>query len=580
MTEKSSYILKGDINGIQNFIYNVYQGQGGVAKILRARSFLISIIPHVILKFLKDSLKEKFPGKFSISPDPDAKDLHEKLLINEGGGFTANIRTEIPKKDFTEFIEKFKLEAEKFFIQQFHGELGLSLALAEVEEYDNFSTVYALLECSKKRKFSSYLISIDEELPILDRSGSKTLCPVCRTFFYTKSEDSEGMCDFCQHMKKIGEKLPKFEDFYIDNNEDFLNKDRTNKSKTCKVYDFKIGDKNYSLVFTSQEKEKKLKLVTVPIISKNLQKTLSKEEIQKIKQELDIDEPIPGAIAPFELIAKASKGDSKIGYLTIDVDNLGLLFQASKDREVRKFFSKCLNEFFSFKVPEIALNKFQPGEIEIGNRKIKVLEETTIYILYSGGDDLFAIGPWDKIINFAITVNKEFSEFKESILSNKKLKPISKLISELTLSAGLVLTKPKFTVRIAAEWCRDAEDKSKSSGKNSITLFGETLKWEDFKSTIDEAESWVKLINESEKEIPRRFIYRFYKLYLDLIYYPKKFEERKRLEFYPRIYYLIARTIPKEHRSKAVSLVEKTLNEENFGVKTFCNYVLTATRGK
>lgn len=569
MKDGNLYILKGDVSGIQNFIYNVYQGQGGVAKILRARSFLISIIPYAVLKILKDLLEEKFPGKYTLTPDPDVKNLSDKFLINEGGGFTAEIKINVPNEEFENFIKNFKLSLERFFIKELQGELGLSLAYTKLENPDNFSKVYTLLEISKKRKFSLYLEDTNQKPPILDKAGNRAICPVCRTFF---KKESEEMCKFCQDMKTLGEKLTKYGNFDIKRQLDEFD------VKTC-TFTFKLKEKKshpkeYFLVLNQPKEKERQRLITVPVISKDI----TEKEVHEAKQELDVEELSPGAIAPFELIAKASRGDSKLGYLVIDVDNLGLIFQSLKDRETRKYLSKRLNEFFTFKVPEIALKDFQPTEIEIGNKKLRILDETLIYILYSGGDDFFAIGPWDKIIDFALAISKEFSTFKKELTSSDRFKNICYLINSLSLSAGITIVKPKFTVRVAAEWCKEAEDLSKSLGKDRITLFGETLKWEYFESTIEDAKCWSNLVEEGE--IPRRFIYRFYKLYLDLIYYPQKFKQTKYLEFYPRIYYLIARTLDKKYRSAATSLVEKTLNENEFGIKIFCNYVLTATRGR
>ena len=567
MKDGNLYILKGDVSGIQNFIYNVYQGQGGVAKILRARSFLISIIPYAVLKILKDLLEEKFPGKYTLTPDPDVKSLSDKFLINEGGGFTAEIEVNVPDKEFKDFIENFKFSIEKFFIQELQGELGLSLAYVKSENSNSFSEVYTNLEISKKRKFSLYLEKITQEPPILDKAKNRAICPVCRTFF---KKESEEMCKFCQEMKTLGEKLTKYGNFDIKRQIDEFDI----KICTFKLNGKKSRSKKYFLVLNQSKAKERQRLITVPVISKDV----TEKEVHEVKQELDIEELSPGTIAPFELIAKASRGDSKLGYLVIDVDNLGLIFQSLKDRETRKYLSKRLNEFFTFKVPEIALKDFQPTEIEIGNKKLRILDETLIYILYSGGDDFFAIGPWDKIIDFALAINKEFSTFKEELISSDRFKNICYLINSLSLSAGITIVKPKFTVRVAAEWCKEAEDLSKSLGKNRITLLGETLKWEHFESTVEDAKCWSNLVEEGE--IPRRFIYRLYKLYLDLIYYPRKFKQTKYLEFYPRIYYLIARTLDKKYQSVATSLVEKTLNENEFGIKIFCNYVLTATRGK
>src|SRR3989304_1754063 len=53
-TDKEFLIVAGDISGIQNFIYRITkaQGEGGISKILRGRSFYLLLFQEVIAKYI------------------------------------------------------------------------------------------------------------------------------------------------------------------------------------------------------------------------------------------------------------------------------------------------------------------------------------------------------------------------------------------------------------------------------------------------------------------------------------------------------------------------------------------------
>jgi len=92
----------------------------------------------------------------------------------------------------------------------------------------------------------------------------------------------------------------------------------------------------------------------------------------------------------------------------------------------------------------------------------------TIYINYSGGDDLLLIGPYDDIMEFS----KEFREkFKSFTCKNPSI----------TLSAGINITDAKFPIGKAAIQADEFLEASKNCGsdKDKITLFNDVVKWEE-----------------------------------------------------------------------------------------------------
>ena len=86
-------------------------------------------------------------------------------------------------------------------------------------------------------------------------------------------------------------------------------------------------------------------------------------------------------------------------------------------------------------------------------------------IIYSGGDDIFAVGAWDEIVNFAIELYNRFKEFSQGTL---------------TFSCGIGMFDKSLPISMMARLSGELEDVSKSyktkeKEKNAITLFDSPL---------------------------------------------------------------------------------------------------------
>jgi len=152
---------------------------------------------------------------------------------------------------------------------------------------------------------------------------------------------------------------------------------------------------------------------------------------------------------------------TKLGVLRMDVDNLGMLFQKGfgENASFSKMatLSSLLEQFFSGHINYI---------------KYKEKYKSNINIVYSGGDDVFAVGRWDKLIEFGMEVRQSFKKF----VCNR---------DDITLSAGMVIISPKFPISKAAELSGEAEADAKNFEldglieKDAINLFGITVKWQE-----------------------------------------------------------------------------------------------------
>ncbi|MFW6275332.1 MAG: type III-A CRISPR-associated protein Cas10/Csm1, partial [bacterium] len=158
------------------------------------------------------------------------------------------------------------------------------------------------------------------------------------------------------------------------------------------------------------------------------------------------------------------ESDTYFAVLRMDVDGLGDVFingLKEKDKSFSAYatLSFLLDLFFSGYLNHIR-NDFQD---ESGNLKYK----DWVNILYSGGDDVFAVGRWDKIIDFAEDIRKEFARFTGR--------------EDISISAGITITGNKYPIAKAANMAGEAEDNAKKNevngSKNAICMFGEVVSW-------------------------------------------------------------------------------------------------------
>ncbi|MBQ9253966.1 MAG: hypothetical protein IJ180_04230 [Bacteroidales bacterium] len=160
----------------------------------------------------------------------------------------------------------------------------------------------------------------------------------------------------------------------------------------------------------------------------------------------------------FKAFSDYAKG-SYFGVLRMDVDGLGTCFASGFDTwQEYKTFSNGLTDFFK--------------------NKIKTMfDKEKVGLMYAGGDDIFAVGHWSELIDFAEKVHKELD--KDFAQKN------------LHISGGIVIGNDKFPISKYAILSGYAEEKSKKhiykekeknakgKEKNAFTFFDETVSWEE-----------------------------------------------------------------------------------------------------
>jgi len=178
---------------------------------------------------------------------------------------------------------------------------------------------------------------------------------------------------------------------------------------------------------------------------------------------------------------------SRIGVLRMDVDGLGQLF--SRQLEPATLANICtlsasLDIFFAGWL-NVLCNRVQRLEEDGGTLAGKKLGDKRrgdlLYTIYSGGDDLFIIGAWDRLPILADLIRKDFTRY---CAENPAFH----------LSAGIAIESAHFPLYQLGQYAADALNGVKALkpppdvrtirgyDKSALSLFGHIIPWERFQS--------------------------------------------------------------------------------------------------
>jgi len=171
-------------------------------------------------------------------------------------------------------------------------------------------------------------------------------------------------------------------------------------------------------------------------------------------------------------------GTQFLGVLRADVDNLGKLFSEGigevKSLSRLATLSRMTDLFFSGWVNETL--KSPPDDRRYDR----------IYTVYAGGDDLCLVGPWDVIVDFARHLASEFERY---VAGNPNV----------TLSAAITVTKPKFPIATSARNVGELLKAAKNAGRNRFNLFGVIARWRDLPDWVDLDDDLKDRLEEQRK---------------------------------------------------------------------------------
>lgn len=453
-SDKNFCLLMGDFSGIQKYIFGIASlNQSGLAKRLRARSFYVDIMIRVFSQYVIDL--------FSVG--------RENILMQTGGKFYILLPV---REKMNEKLNHLRRELDYFLYEKFRGTVSMNLAWVMTGDHglrDYSQTVVTLNEILHEQQnhaFSQVLQSegewCEDSFVIFDTLAEQHLCPGCGAELIFKEKDR---CPTCEMQLKMGTRLAGAK---------YIVYEKKEKSDNFHIF------KDYYINITNQKDFADACLVEalyplkedmgkVPVIQKFMANHIPIDKSHSVKT--------------FSEIAEASIGMDKLAVLKADVDVLGFLFSEGLRNKNRHYgtisrvntMSRMLEAFFS-------------GYL---NQMLEKDDYSNVYTVFSGGDDLFLIGPWDGMPRLALAIHDAFREFAAH-------NPC------VTLSAAVILFDHKEHVAYMAERSEEQLECAKNqrlemvyperTGRNSIVFMNDLFSWEDYRIQLNRMEMMKELI--------------------------------------------------------------------------------------
>jgi CRISPR-associated protein Csm1 len=182
----------------------------------------------------------------------------------------------------------------------------------------------------------------------------------------------------------------------------------------------------------------------------------------------------------FDELAQPMRGHfSRWGVLRMDVDNLGRLFQTGFGEKAS--LSRTASLSFAFR---IFFEGWLPHLVkpQAGDAIAQADLSRYIYIQYSGGDDLFVVGAWDALPEFARRVRSSLAQYA---CGNPAI----------TLSAGMAIADKGFPLYQAARQAGEAEEQAKAfrrpgaghREKDAFTFLETPMDWQTLADIQEQA---------------------------------------------------------------------------------------------
>jgi CRISPR-associated protein Csm1 len=194
----------------------------------------------------------------------------------------------------------------------------------------------------------------------------------------------------------------------------------------------------------------------------------------------------------FAELAEFSTGVKYLGALMLDADRMGEALASGFERPSPSriaALSRVLELFFAGEVLELIRNP-QTYARRLGwdeaEAKEKARRYPLIYSVYAGGDDLFLLGPWDVLLEFALDLRALYQQFTQH--------------PNLTLSGGFVLVNPSLPIPLLAQAVQEAEQAAKADGRDRLHLFGLSVPWEELRSLVSWVENFQQHLQAEGKE--------------------------------------------------------------------------------
>jgi len=524
-------LVSGNFYGIQDFIFSGYGDTRKYrSKLLRGRSFYVSLLSEMSAHILCDKIGLPFIS----------------VILNAAGKFTILAPN---TKETVAAVAETKEKINEWLMDISYGEISIGFTELKAAPDDfspeNFINLWEKLgKLSEENKFSKIDLEkyggvVSKYLDQFNNKIEHPMCPLCgkrpavpETANHLASNQAGPVCRLCADHIFLGTRLVKNSRIIIGKNgANIWECSNSLMEPLCGQYqlcftssedkDYKLADmqdiikywniSNISDSPADSDVTRKFLNGYVPVYDQydlKDERLLSTQKSDAKKAQM-IDEINIGDPKTLSHIAVSAlnhvengkcSGIDALGILKADVDHLGMLMGCGLDE--KRFtisrlatLSRQLNFYFALYLPHLLAT----------DERFK-----NIYTVFAGGDDLFLIGPWNRIYELVIVLQKTFSDY---VCNNL----------EVHFSAGISLKKAHTPIDGMAESAEEALEKSKD-GRNRITMFSQTAKWEE----IEDLEMIRKKLKEwlVEELITKSMLYRLNE-FIEMAAQAKKLLDRR-----------------------------------------------------
>lgn len=496
-------LVLGDLGGIQNHIYRIQgarTGVGGLAKRLRARSLEVSLAAEAMgLELLR---------RTGFTP--------LQRIMSAGGKFYLLLpNTEAVKQA----LEDVRQDWERWALEQ--GATLLPFLAAHAFAPAGFKAFSQELQEAHRKLAEAKLRPLSSQFntPYLT-SGNASLRPCQACGARPAKSATDELCYGCERDAEIGRLVPKraemgffgqeaprphyrFPGLWVALEQSELYTLRSQADFSPKTHPW----------------EPRLLAGHIPTLADALRvrKWRSLAEYQAWAKEQGLWEEEEGGRStedPLTLaeLAEFSTGAKYLGALMLDADRMGEAFATGFVNEEGKdasspsriaSLSRMLELFYAGEVLELIRNPTTYAG-RLGWDELKAREKAQryplIYSVYAGGDDLFLLGPWDVLLEFALDLEALYRQFTQH--------------PQLTLSGGFVLVSPSLPIPLLAEAVQEAEKQAKIDGRNRLHLFGQSVAWNELRGLVPWVQHFQRHLNaESKAGLSSALAYRLLRLW-------------------------------------------------------------------
>ncbi len=468
---QAALLIGGDISGVQDFIYTITER--GATSALRGRSFYLQLLTEAVARYVIRCLGLPITN----------------LIYQGGGAFYVLARP----GDSASLVE-IQHEVTRILLAQHRGDLYLAVAgvpLVGADFYDGrisgkWEELAIALRGAKQRRFAELEPAVLERVfAPQDHGGNQDKqCQVCgQEHPGTADQDEVRKCPPCRSYERLGDNLRRAAYLWLAETDippappDPLARTPGGWEDTLAALGMRAGvaddlkgvpkDGGRCLVLALDDQSLKVlhpgpQTAIGRRLLVNVTPIIAQDEIDRFRHQVD-DLPIAGSVKPFSVMEIESTGVKRLGVLRMDVDNLGDIFASGLGERATlsriAALSFAISLYFEGWVGHIAEQMKKDTGTEY---------EDALYSIYSGGDDLFFVGAWDRVVELARRIRAD-------------LTPFAAQHPGIHTSAGLVLVGGKYPLAQAARDAGEAESRAKRRDrKDALDFLGQTTAWERF----------------------------------------------------------------------------------------------------